>query len=291
MLAQSNVLLETDLIRTFVAISEFGNFSAAAKRVHRTPSAISMQVKKLEDQLGRTLFNRQGRTVSLTPDGEALLGFAREILKLNDEAVARFKVPAIEGTVSFGAPDDFGTRFLPGFLKRFASTHPAVEVNVSLGPSAKLLDDLESGKLDLTLMTAVRGGINDGLGDIVFSETLVWAGLKGGTSHREDVVPLALAGTDCCWRNAAIASLASSGVKYRIAYTCENCQGQMAALLGDLAIAPLPSSLITPEFEILGKQAGLPALESYDLRLCRAPDIGAAATAFAEHVEQSLQTV
>ncbi|MEM8751030.1 MAG: LysR family transcriptional regulator [Pseudomonadota bacterium] len=295
MLPSPNTLLETDLIRTFVAISELGNFSAAASRVNRTPSAISMQVKKLEEQLGRTLFNREGRMVTLTTDGETLLGFARDMLKLNDQAVSRFRGPAIEGSVCFGAPDDFGTRFLPQILKRFASTHPLVEVNVTLGPSEALLENLAKGQLDMTLLTAVPGGINDGIGEVVHSERLVWTGVKGGTAHKLPVIPLALAGKGCCWRGAAVEAFASSGIKYRIAYTCENCQGQLAALLGDLAIAPLPESLITPQFERLGEKHALPDMGTYDIRLHTAEDMGKesgrAAKAFSNHVRESFKSI
>ena len=287
----ANLLLETDLIRTFVAISEFGSFSAAARQVNRTPSAISMQVKKLEGQLGRALFRRQGRAVSLTPAGETLLAYARDMLRLNDEVVSHFTQPAIEGSVSFGAPDDFGTRFLPNILRRFAATHPPVEVAVTLSTSDDLLDKLKNGKLDVSLVTGVKDGINDGLGDIVYTEPLVWAGVRGGRAHTLETLPLALAGLGCCWRHAAVDSLKAMGRQHRIAYTCENCQGQLAALLGDLAIAPLPESLITHQFERLGEADGLPKIGEYDIRICRADDLGQAASAFCEHVIASFKTL
>ena len=286
----ANALLETDLIRTFVTISELGSFSAAAKRAHRTPSAISMQVKKLEDQLGRDLFVRNGRTVSLTSDGETLLAYARDIIKLNNEAVGRFMEPSIEGRVIFGAPDDFGTRFLPNILKRFSATHPLVEVDVVLGPSDQLLEHLSAGKLDMTLITAQRGGVNDGIGRVVRTEPLVWVGVKGGKAYKSEILPLALAGAACSWRTAAIDALSQAGSKYRIAYTSENCQGQMAALLGDLAIAPLPASLISPEFERLGKKEALPDVGNYDIRICKAPELGKASKAFFEHVLDSFES-
>ncbi len=291
MAANAFQLLEIDLIRTFVAISDFGNFSAAAQRVHRTPSAISMQVKKLEEQLGRSLFNRQGRTVTLTSDGETLLGYAREMLKLNEQAVSRFQGPAIEGKVSFGAPDDFGTRFLPKILKLFSTTHPLVEVNVKLGPSTHLLDELAAGRLDMTLFTDAQGGSGEGIGEVVYHEPLVWAGAKCGHAHKQPVIPLALAGHGCCWRDSAVEAFAQAGINYRIAYTCENCQGQLAALLGDLAIAPLPESLLTPQFERLGANHALPDLGSYDIRLLRSPELGKAANAFADHVIESFKSL
>jgi len=125
-------LLELDVLRTFVAIAETGSFTAAANAVFRTPSAVSMQIKKLEDQLGRAVFSRDARSVTLTADGEMLLTFARRLLALNREAVSKFVAPSISGIVRLGSPDDFGERVLPSVLKRFAQSHPAVAVDVTI---------------------------------------------------------------------------------------------------------------------------------------------------------------
>ena len=274
-------------MRSFAVISEFGSFSAAARRVNRTPSAISMQMKKLEEQLGRQLFVREGRTVRLTADGETLLTYARDMLRLNEAALARFHEPAIEGLVRFGAPDDFGTQYVPPILRRFADTHPLVEVEVVLGTSRDLMSRFDAGKLDLTLITSVPGGINDGIGEIVYVEQLVWVGLKGGKACQLPSVPLALADTGCCWREAAIEELSAAGIDYRIAYTSETVLGQQAALVADLAIAPMPMTMITPQFEILGSKQQLPSLPSYHVCLCQPSGIGAAANAFGQHVRDS----
>lgn len=282
-----NTYLETDLIRTFVAISETGSFTRAADRVLRTPSAVSMQMKRLEEQLGRKLFVKQGRSVALTADGEALLGYGRQMLRINEEAVSRFLVPPVEGCVRFGAPDDFGTRFLPNILSRFAASHPMVEVNVVLGPSVELLRQLAGEQIDLTLVTSGEAEAGLPHGKTVYSEPLVWVGVKDGRAKDADPVPVALAGRGCCWRAAALEALDGARRKYRIAYTCENCQGQLAALLADLAVAPLPESIITQEYEQLGPAQGFPNPGHYEVRLCKSSRIGAAAEAFAAHVEDS----
>jgi DNA-binding transcriptional LysR family regulator len=284
-------LMETDLLRTFVAIADLGNFSAAAKRVHRTPSAISLQVKKLEEQLGRALFNREGRRVSLTGDGEMLLGYARQMLRLNQDAVARFTLPAMEGVVCFGSSDDFGTRFLPHILKRFSETHPQVEVNVCLGPSSVLLEEIEKGDLHIALVTGTRDGINDGVGKAIRTEKLIWIGAKGGCAHKSDVLPLSLARIGCCWRGAAVEALAEAGISHRIAYTCENVEGQQVAIAADLAVGPLPEALLTPQFERLGKDNDLPDVGEYDIRLVTGENPGLAAQAFADHVEESVSSL
>ena len=117
-------LLDLDVLRTFVAIAETGSFTTASSAVFRTPSAVSMQIKKLEDILGRTVFSRDARSVALTSDGEMLLGYARRLLAINREAVSKFIIPDISGVVRLGSPDDYGERVLPHVLKRFAQSHP-----------------------------------------------------------------------------------------------------------------------------------------------------------------------
>jgi DNA-binding transcriptional LysR family regulator len=280
-------ILDTDLLRTFVAIAETGSFRAAAKRVYRTPSAVSMQIKKLEDTLGRPLFLRDGRQVTMTADGETLLGYGRRMLKLNDEAVARFVVPAVEGCVRLGAPDDFGTRFLPNILARFAAVHGAVDVEVMLEPSEMLLQQLDEGALDLTLITANEGQRPKRDGDILFAEPLVWAGLRGGVAWEREPLPLALATQGCPWRKAALNALDRAGIPYRIAYGSPHCAGQQAAMLADLAIAPFPASLIDPPFRRLGKSEGLPSLPNYQILLVRRADLGPAGETLAVEVKAS----
>jgi DNA-binding transcriptional LysR family regulator len=281
-----NLMLETDLMRSFAVIAEFGSFSAAARRVNRTPSAISMQMKKLEDQLGRQLFVRDGRTVHLTADGNMLLDYAHDMLRLNEAAIARFQVPALEGVVRFGAPDDFGTQYIPPILKRFADTHPLVEVEVVLATTRELLKRMDQGSLDLALATSVADSKN-GIAETVYVEQLVWIGLKGGKAHRATPIPLALAETGCCWRESALNRLVEAGIDHRIAYVSETAIGQQAAILADLAVAPMPISMATPQFEILGNKHQLPPLPTYQICLYEPANNSAASTAFAAHVRDS----
>ena len=127
-----------------MAIADTGSFNRAARAVFRTPSAVSMQMKKLEEQVARPLFAKDGRSVILTPDGEALVGYGRRILKLADEAMQRFRAPEIEGTIRLGIPDDYAGHFLPDILARFAASHPNVEVDVFCQSSRELLAHLDS---------------------------------------------------------------------------------------------------------------------------------------------------
>lgn len=279
--------LDIDVIRTFLAVAESSSFTKAAQYVFRTPSAVSMQIKKLEEILQKSLFIRDSRSVHLTSDGEALRGYARRILKLNEEAVRHFRSPPIEGVVRIGTPDDFGTRRLPSLLARFAQTHPAVQVNVTMEASKRLHAMMRKGDLDVILVTLGDGEDPDDDVKVIVTEALVWAGLNGGCAHERDPIPLALADLDCAWRAAAFSSLEESDLAYRVAYTSPHWAGQKAAILADLAIAPFPVSLIEDPLRRLDEKQGLPQLGTYQMGLKCARKLGPAAQAFAEHVMSS----
>ncbi|MAA97595.1 MAG: LysR family transcriptional regulator [Stappia sp.] len=277
-------LIETDLYRTFLVIAETASFSKAAEVIGRTPSAVSMQIKKLEGLLGVAVFAREGRSVRMTPEGEALVGYARRILMLNEEAVALFRSPAIEGEVRFGAPSDFGTRFLPNILTRFARSHPGVNVDVHLDGSPQLLKKLKERQLDLVLYTA-RPDSDVALGgEIVYTEPLAWAGLENGVAYSRDPLPLALSVSGCPWRKAARIALDKAEHPYRIAYQSFHSAGQEAALLADLAVAPFPASVIAAPLQRLDERHGLPEIGNYHLILKEAGKAGKASDAFASHV-------
>ena len=279
--------LDPELLRTFVAIAEAGNFSRAAERVLRTPSAVSLQVKKLEDLLGRTMFRRNTRGVALTADGEVLIGYARRILALNEEASARFLLPRAEGRVRFGAPNDSGIFAIPKFLSRFALTHPQVDVDVRLDASAALRRACDAGALDIVIFAGHAEA--DGAGMPIHEEELVWVGLKGGIAAARRPLPLALADVGCDWRARAIDALARAGILHRAAYSSEHCQGQIAAVEADLAIAPLPLSVARPPFARLGMESGLPTLGRFRVHMQIREGAGPAAEALGRHVAESFK--
>lgn len=277
-------LLESDVLKTFVGIAESGSFTRTAAQVYRTTAAVSMQIKRLEETLGRPLFVREARQVRLTPEGEMLLGYARRLLKLNEEAVSHFLVPALAGRVCFGSPTDLGNRVLPGVLSMFARSHPAVQVDVSLGRSVELIERLDAGELDLTLINTGDDGMDDSRGEIIYSEALVWAGREGGLAVQRSPLPLALANPGCAWRRTALDALDRLDLPYRIAYSCEQCAGQEAAMIADLAVAPFPRSLVRPPLRRLGEEHGLPPLGDYHIKLLRGSNRGDAAAALAAQV-------
>ncbi|EJO92988.1 LysR substrate-binding domain-containing protein [Ectopseudomonas hydrolytica] len=262
-------LLESDVLRTFVAIADSGSFTRTAAQVFRSTAAVSLQIKRLEETLGQRLFIREARQVRLTAEGEVLLGYARRLLKLNEEAVANFLKPALSGRVCLGIPNDLSTRVLPGVLTTFARSHPAVQVDVCVGRSVELVAKVDAGELDLCLLETGNQGLDDGLGEVVHTEPLVWAGRDGGLAVRRSPLPLALANPGCAWRRAALDALDRAGLDYRVSYSCDQSAGQEAAMIADLAIAPFPRGLVRPPLRRLDEDHGLPPLGDYQIKLLR----------------------
>lgn len=286
-----SAMLEIDLLKTFAAIARTGSFSRAAQAVHRTPSAVSMQMKRLEEIVGRPLFAKDGRSVVFTEAGDDLLGYARRILRLNEEALMRFRCADTAGVVRLGTPDDYATRFLPRILARFAASHPLVQVDVDCRPSTELVARLEAGQVDIALVSAGMGCsvAVAGTGTIVHREKLVWAGVRHGEAHQRRPLPLAVSGTTCCWRLRAMDTLDQMGVAYRVAYSSQHYVGQMAAVLADLAVAPLPRSVIEGELVPIDER-DLPPIGHYEVQMMRSPRAnGAAIDALAGHIVQSFE--
>ncbi|MDJ1017390.1 MAG: LysR substrate-binding domain-containing protein [Paracoccaceae bacterium] len=280
-------LLDLDLLRTLVAIAETGSFSAAASVVHRTPSAISMQVKKMEEILGKPVFVRDSRSVSLTADGAFLLEHARRMLAMNRDAVARFVAPEVQGVVRLGAPDDAAERFLPNMLRNFAETHPMVTVDVCVDGSARMIDMLGEGELDLTLITA-EAGFSGGQGaEVLFREKLVWAARRGGIAASRKPLPISVWEEGCVWRQAGVDGLDAQGREWRIAFQSAHISGQRAAILADLAVAPIPESSIGGEVVEAPARFGLPRLPKYALGLMVRSDPSDAVSAAADHLRAS----
>src|SRR5262244_4065065 len=150
-------LIDIDQLRTFIAIAETGSFTKAAEFVHKTQSAVSMQMKRLEERLDRPIFARDGRSSKLTEDGERLLDYARRIVKLNIEALAAFTEAELSGRVRLGVPDDYADRYLPEIMARFSRVYPAVELTVVCAPSVELIDHVERNDLDLAIVTNCGG--------------------------------------------------------------------------------------------------------------------------------------
>ncbi|GGB01062.1 LysR family transcriptional regulator [Brucella endophytica] len=283
-------ILDLDVLRTFVMIAETKSFSAAANAVFRTPSAVSMQIKKLEETLGTTLLDRDARSVSLTSDGELLLGYARRMLALNREAVAKFVAPTVSGLVRLGSPDDIGEWVLPFVLKRFAETHPNVTVDVIIDRSLNLRRRLEEQRLDITMVNVTCSGSESSDMEVLMTEDLVWVGAKGGTAYERDPLPLSMWEEGCAWRGNALEALDKAGRDYRVAYMSAHSTGQRSAILADLAVAPFSKSLVSEGIAVLGPEHGLPPLGQYQLGMIVARNAGQHVQVVAQHLRGIFET-
>ncbi|MEO9613091.1 MAG: LysR substrate-binding domain-containing protein [Nitratireductor sp.] len=281
-------LLELDVLRTFVAIAETGSFTMAASAVFRTPSAVSMQIKKLEETLGRAVFTRDARSVTLTNDGELLLGYARRLLAINREAVSKFIVPDITGVVRLGSPDDYGERVLPAVLRRFAETHPAIAVDVTIDQSVNLKRRMAERQLDIVIITCCAKTAPEEA-EILLTEPVVWGGARGGSAHLREPLPVSLWEEGCIWRANALDALGAQGRNYRVAYMSAHTAGQRAAILADLAVAPLPRSFIGGDLVALGPKDGMPELSDYNLAMMVAPEASAPVRAAADHIRATFE--
>ncbi len=256
--------LDSDILRSFVYVAEERNFTRAATRVSRTQSAVSMQMRKLEDILGQTLFHRgRGEGVELTPHGEYLLARAREMLTINDQIWSSFRLPDISGEVRLGTPDDYALQFLPGILRSFAQAHPAVQITVRCAPSCELASAMTAGALDLTLLS-------EGNEPEHAPTTLLWRGKLAWMSSviddplRRDPLPLALANNDCAWRRAALRALDAAGRRWRIAYVSDTQIGTIAPVMAGLAVSVTPPTLLPPGVRLLRPGEGdLPELPEF----------------------------
>ena len=256
--------IDTDVLRTFVAIADQGGFTKAGELVNRTQSAVSMQIKRLEeDVLKRQLFERDGRQVRLTAEGQVLLGYARRILKLHSEVFNTLREPHMVGMVRIGVPDDYVMRFLPGILSHFAQFYPLVKIEVNCESSTQLL---QRHDLDLTIVTRKPG---NELGQLLRQERLVWAEAQCSANHEQTPLPLAMDGIDCFCTQWACNALDARGRDYRLAYNCPSLSTIMAVVNAGLAMTAQLESLIPQDWRILGEAEDLPQLPLLNIMLVR----------------------
>ncbi len=254
----ANRTFNMEALRSFVAICETGTFRRAAARVNRSPSAISLQIGKLEEQINARLMTRDARHVELTDQGEVLLGYARRLLGISDEAMAHFRGSPLTGHLRLAAPHDLGVSQVPGILQKLAETHPGIVVDVSLGTSKAVQNMFANGAVNVALFNEVRD--TSMKVQELSSEPLVWAMCEGGRAIERSPLPLAIAEVGCAWREAALQALEKKGLSHRVAYSSDTSMGQIAALNSDLAIAVLPKSLIAGKLVEAPADYGLPPL-------------------------------
>lgn len=281
--------LDLDQLRTFVAIAESGSFTRAADVVHKTQSAVSMQMRRLEERIGKPIFTRDGRMSKLSEDGERLLGYARRMVRLSDETIAAFDETELTGSVRLGTPDDYADRFLPEILARFARSNPRVEVSVFCEPSLTLMEMARTADIDLAIVTAC-GEMET---EVLRQEPLLWVTSSAHRIEEEEVLPLALSKPPCIWRSAGLDSLAAIGRKYRVLYTSGNSTAISAAVLAGLAVTVVAESALRPGMRVLSEAEGFPRLPSCEIGIVRSWNrpTSALVDKLAEHIVSSLDNL
>ena len=277
--------LDTLLLKTFIAVAEKGSFSRAADIVGRSQSAVSLQIKKLEETLNAPLFERTSREVSLTEQGEIFLGYAHRIIDLQWEAYTRLNEPDIRGEITFGVPEDFATHYLPGILASFAKHHPHVQLHVTCDLTLNLLRDFQKGSLDIVLLKRdperVKGGTK------VWREPLVWAAAEH--YRLKSPIPLVLSPKPCIYRGRAIAALDRVRKPWQIAYTSPSLAGTIAAVKGGLGVTVLPANMVPEGLVPLEGAARLPRLADSEIALMRRENLSEAGKILATHITRSLE--
>ncbi|TAV47167.1 LysR family transcriptional regulator [Rhizobium leguminosarum] len=262
--------LDLDQLQTFIAIVDSGSFTKAADRVYKTQSAVSMQMRRLEERIGKQLFIKDGRGNRLTVEGEKLLNYARRIIRLNNEAIAAFDDNRLEGTLRIGTPDDYADRYMPEIIGRFAKTHPNVELYIVCEPSVDLAERMHKGELDIALVTH---NPRERMSDVVRTEPLCWVGSANHPIRDDAPVPLAVGRRDCQWRQLACSALDAVGREHQILFTSWSCTVVAAAVLAGMAVSVMPESALRTGMKVLSQADGFPALPPVQIGIMKRPGV------------------
>jgi len=260
--------LDGELVRAFIAIVDSGSVTAAAKKMHRTQSTMSMRIRTLEERLGTHLFLRDSRRLALSRDGENFLIHARRIIQVQSEAIAALKRSSSSAVVRFGLPEDYAELWLPDLLEKFYCLRPGTRPHVDCRMSLELIERLHAGELDLALV--VRHGPQTG-GYHLAREDVVWAAHRDFELSDRAPVPLALFPETCCYRQRGLAALAVLGRPYHVVYTSQSPTGIKVAVNRGAAATIVDRCTVPANWRVLGAAEGLPALPPADLELHRLP--------------------
>lgn len=281
--------LDVDLLRAFVSVADLGSFTRAADSLLRRQSTLSLQIKRLEEGLGKRLLDRTSRHVRLTAEGEALIGRARQMLELNDRLVASVNEPALAGTVRLGTPEDFATTHLPQVLAQFAQAYPSVHLEVTCDLTLTLMRRFRQGDFDLVLVK--REPERSGRGVRVWREPLVWVAAKKLAVPRSEPLPLVVSPPPCVYRKRATDSLSRLRRQWRVAYSCASLAGQHAAVKAGLGVTVLPADMVPAGLAVIQRRAGLPDLHDTEIALLAARSLSAPAYRLHEHIVRSLENI
>jgi len=267
-------------LKAFVAVADHRSFTRAAAMLNRTQSAVSMQIKRLEDRFGVSLFHRTKAKVDLSSAGEGLLGYARRILILNDEAVGRLYEHKVEGIVRLGVMDDYATFVVPPLLSSFLAGYPLIHIEMETGLTASMVSRL-GDSFDLVIAMHPEGR---GDGEFLRREQAVWA---VGASHpieKQDPLPVALYPQGCLFRKWAIEALDTARRPWRLAFVSHSLAAVEAITAQGLAVTVIKSGMFPPRLKSLSNRDGMPRLPAADICLHRASNLSRAASLLADHL-------
>ncbi|MEM8978577.1 MAG: LysR family transcriptional regulator [Pseudomonadota bacterium] len=225
--------LDLTALRSFAAVADTGGVTKAASLLHFTQSAVSMQIKRLEDAVGLELFERQGRSLQITSAGEQLLGYARQLLALNDEAIARLTAQDYEGEITLGVPHDIIYPFVPPVLRQFSQAFPRIQIRLISASSMNLLAMFGRGEVDLIVTTEEEAGPG---GEILVQKPLVWVGAHGGVAWRQSPLPIGFCSL-CNFRSGVLRRLNDAGQAWEMVIDSEHDPAVEAAVSADLAVS------------------------------------------------------
>ncbi|MEZ5856277.1 MAG: LysR family transcriptional regulator [Hyphomicrobiaceae bacterium] len=281
--------IDPTLLRAFLAVVETGSATAAGRRLNRTQAAVSLQLKRLEDTLGLTLFERDRNRLVLAPRGEQLVGPAQRLLAMNDEVVESMTTPTFEGEVRLGLPVDLISTYATPILRRFNHRWPGVQVSLVASNSQELVEMLDEGQIDLGITTDLEDG--GATCETLSRDDLVWVGAPGGAVYRRSPLPLAIGGRNCRFRPVLIEALRRANVDCRIVLQVANQDAVNATVAAGVCVAALLRETVPPSLEILPREASLPILPSFAMNL-RLPSAGASpfADEMARHIRAEFAT-
>lgn len=256
--------LDSDLLRTFLAVADTGSITLGAARILRTQSAASLQIKRLEDTLGQPVFQRHGRGVRLTPLGERLLPTARQVTTSLDTTLRHLRADGVEGRIRMGIPDDHSQDTLARIIAEFAQSHPAVELDVICDLSTRFPALLAEGSLDLAIHEVETPPDAQ---NILWADQTQWVVSRHHDLLSRDVLPVALFDRDCWWRDAALNALEAMNRPFRVLYSSQSVQGITAAVEAGVAVALLGSGALGGNIRRLGPEDGFPVMPTSNLIL------------------------
>ncbi|WP_225781483.1 LysR family transcriptional regulator [Xenophilus sp. Marseille-Q4582] len=260
---------DTGLLQAFMAVHQAQGFTRAAQQLNLTQSAVSHQIRRLEELVGRPLFLRTTRSLRLTADGEDFLRLAQRILQAQEALARHFRCSPIEGTVRFGVPESFMREGLPQLLRQFARRCPKVRLEVSVGLTLDLGSLVRERELDLAVVVAPPGAVP---GRLLQRQPLVWAAAEGFAWSRADSLPLAYSPPPCVCRQIAVDALHQAGLAWHAAFSSHSLHDLRAVALSGLAVAPLTRDNLRPGMVVLGEQHGMPPLPHLDFTLVYGED-------------------